>query len=212
MRLFKKPPILSLSDISNRVNDLNIRIQKLEYEYKALKNHNKKWENLKVGVFVDVQNMFYAAKKNYESRLDYMKLLHYAVKRRRLIKATAYMIENPEIDQSGFVSLLEHHSFDVRRKSLIQRADGSQKGDYDMEIALEILNMVNDLDVVALVSGDGDFVSLVEAVKARGPRVEVYSFPHNTAMELKEVADDFFPIGDDLLYGRNNGRDGRGGK
>lgn len=114
------------------------------------------------------------------------------------------MIENPDINQSGFISLLEHHSFDVRRKSLIQRADGSQKGDFDMEIALDILTMVDSLDVVALVSGDGDFVSLVQTVKSRGPRVEVYSFSNNTAIELKEVADEFFPIGDGFLYEKNN--------
>lgn len=204
MRLFKKPHDMSLNNVYARVDELTRKMQTLEYNFKVLKNRYTRREDLKVGVFVDVQNMFYAAKKNYESRLDYMKLLNHAVKGRRLIKAIAYMIENPDINQSAFISLLEHHSFEVRRKSLIQRADGSQKGDFDMEIALDILTMVDSLDVVALVSGDGDFVSLVETVKSKGPRVEVYSFPHNTAIELKEVADEFFPIGNQFLYERNN--------
>ncbi|MBI4722247.1 MAG: NYN domain-containing protein [Candidatus Stahlbacteria bacterium] len=144
--------------------------------------------------------MFYAAKKQHEARLDYVKLLHHIVKGRRLISAIAYVIENPEIDQTSFFSLLSHHSFKIRKKPLIQRADGSQKGDYDMEIALEILNFVDQLDIVALVSGDGDFVSLVETIKMRGPRVEVYAFTQNTALDLKEAADNFFPIGEDLLF------------
>lgn len=82
MRLFKKPQELNLNSVSVRLDELNKRMQNLEYNFKALKNRYTKREDLKIGVFVDVQNMFYAAKKNYESRLDYMKLLRFAVKGR----------------------------------------------------------------------------------------------------------------------------------
>ncbi|MDI6839611.1 MAG: NYN domain-containing protein [bacterium] len=188
-----------LSQIRNNIDEMDRRIRKIEFNLRNLRIQKVEWKDLKVGVFVDVQNMFYAAKSQFEARLDYVKLLHHIVKGRRLVKAIAYIIENPEINQSGFISLLSHHSFEIRRKPLIQRADGSQKGDWDIGIALDVLNLVEWLDVVSLVSGDGDFVSLVEDVKARGPRVEVYGFPQNTAIDLKEIADEFFPIGDELI-------------
>jgi uncharacterized LabA/DUF88 family protein len=65
------------------------------------------------------------------------------------------------------------------------------KGDWDMEMALAILDAAPMLDVVVLVSGDGDFTSLVNRVKAMGPRVEVIAFPRNTAKSLIEAADHF---------------------
>ncbi len=100
---------------------------------------------------------------------------------RRLIQATAYVVESKEIDQSGFIAMLQQRAIEVRRKTLKVRADGSMKGDWDMEMALDILDMrAASLDVVVLVSGDGDFTSLVKRVKAMGPRVEVVAFPRNT--------------------------------
>jgi len=82
----------------------------------------------------------------------------------------------------------------VRRKDLKVRSDGSFKGDWDMGIALDALEMAASLDVVVLVTGDGDFTGLVQKVKVIGPKVEIYSFPRNTAKELREAADKFVPI------------------
>jgi uncharacterized LabA/DUF88 family protein len=200
MRIFGSKRRNELHHIYEKLDELSERIKRVESNFRTLRFQKIRPQDTRVGVFVDVQNMFYAAKKQFEARLNYVKLLHHVVRKRRLITAIAYVIENPEIDQSGFFSLLSHHSFRIRRKPLIQRADGSQKGDWDMEIALDILSLVDKLDVVALVSGDGDFVSLVERVKIYGPRVEVHGFPENTAIDLKEAADEFFPIKRDLLF------------
>ena len=82
----------------------------------------------------------------------------------------------------------------MRRKTLKVRVDGSMKGDWDMEMALDILDMAPKLDVVVLVSGDGDFTSLVKRVKTMGPKVEVVAFPRNTAKSLLEAADRFHPL------------------
>jgi uncharacterized LabA/DUF88 family protein len=111
-----------------------------------------------------------------------------------LIQAVAYVVESKEIDQSGFIKLLEKRAIEVRRKTLQVRADGSMKGDWDMELALDILDAAPDLDVVVLVSGDGDFTSLVKHVKAMGPRVEVIGFPRTTAKSLVEAADLYQPL------------------
>jgi uncharacterized LabA/DUF88 family protein len=147
----------------------------------------------RVGVFIDVQNMYYGARQ-LKGKLDFDALLEGAVRDRRLIQATAYVVESKEIDQSGFIAILQQRAIEVRRKTLQVRADGSMKGDWDMELALDILDAAPGLDIVALVSGDGDFTSLVKRVKRMGPRVEVLGFPRNTAKSLVEAADHFQPL------------------
>lgn len=152
----------------------------------------------RVGIFVDVQNIFYASKQ-FHARLDFDKLLRVAVGPRRLIRAIAYVVQSPDVDQSSFISMLQQKGYEVRRKDLRQRSDGSAKGDWDMGMAIDIMRFVNTLDVVVLVSGDGDFVSLVNLVKTIGPRIEVVSFLHNTARDLINSADNHIPIEDELL-------------
>ncbi len=153
---------------------------------------------LRVGIFVDVQNIFYAAKP-FNARLDFEKLLELSVGKRRLIRAIAYVVQSPDVDQSNFISMLQQKSYEVKIKDLRQRSDGSAKGDWDMGMAIDIMRFVDKLDVVVLVSGDGDFVPLVDLVKTLGPRVEVISFTYNTARDLINSADEHIPIEEALL-------------
>ncbi|MDP6594952.1 MAG: NYN domain-containing protein [Candidatus Poribacteria bacterium] len=153
----------------------------------------------KVGVFVDVQNMFYAAKDRYASRLDYIKLLDLTVGPRRLVAAYAYIVQIPEIDQSSFLALLEHNGYRIKAKDLRLRGDGSAKGDWDVGIAIDIVSMLDVLDVVILASGDGDFCPLAELVQQKNKRIEVIAFEHNTAMDLQRLVDQFYPVGSELL-------------
>ncbi len=153
-------------------------------------SRRRKGEPERVGVFVDVQNMYYGARR-LKGKLDFDALLETAVRDRRRVQAKAYVVESKEIDQSGFISILEQRGIDVHRKTLRVRADGSMKGDWDMEMALDILDAAPRLDVLVLVSGDGDFTSLVQRVKLMGPRVEVIGWPRTTAKSLIESADAF---------------------
>lgn len=157
---------------------------------------------LRVGIFVDVQNIYYAAKP-FNARLDFEKLLELSVGKRRLIRAIAYVVQSPDVDQSNFISMLQQKSYEVKRKDLRQRSDGSAKGDWDMGMAIDIMRFVDKLDVVVLVSGDGDFVLLVDLVKTLGPRVEVISFTYNTARDLINSADEHIPIEEALLLRHN---------
>ncbi|MFQ5700900.1 MAG: NYN domain-containing protein [Acidobacteriota bacterium] len=152
----------------------------------------------RVGLFVDVQNMYYGA-RGLDARLDFGALMRSATRDRRLIKAVAYVVRNRDIDQSSFLSMLQQKNYEVRRKDLRVRQDGTSKGDWDMEIALDILQLADTLDVVVLASGDGDFTSLVVRLKTIGPLVEVYSFPGSTSKELMEAADRYVEIGEELL-------------
>lgn len=156
-------------------------------------------EQPRVGVFVDVQNMFYAAKDRYGRRVDYIKLLDLIVGPRYLRGAYAYIVQIPEIDQTPFLSLLEHNGYTIKSKDLRLRGDGSAKGDWDVGIAVDVVSMLGSLDVVILASGDGDFCPLAELIKQQSKRVEVVAFEHNTSMDLQQIADQFYPIGDELL-------------
>ena len=170
---------------------------------KPLKPHG---DAKRVGIFVDVQNVFYAA-RHFNARLDFEKLLESTVGDRRLIRAIAYVVRSPEVDQSGFITMLQQKSYEVRQKDLRLRSDGSAKGDWDMGMAIDVINLADKLDVVVLVSGDGDFVALVNLIKTIGPEVEVFSFPHNTARDLMQVADRYYPIEDGMLLRTFEGDD-----
>ena len=155
--------------------------------------------NQRVAVFIDVQNMFYSAKHQYNRKLDFARLLNFIVNGRSLIRAVAYVIQAGEVDQTSFLNFLKLNGFEVRAKELKIRPDGSSKGDWDMGMALDCVILADRVDVVALVTGDGDFTELVNALKARGARVEVYGFPMNTSEELKRAATDFQALNSDVL-------------
>lgn len=183
----------TLDDIQKNIADLKANVGARLDRRTAIPS-----TELRVGLFVDVQNIFYAAKP-FNARLDFEKLLELSVGKRRLIRAIAYVVQSPDVDQSNFISMLQKKSYEVKRKDLRQRSDGSAKGDWDMGMAIDIMRFVNKLDVVVLVSGDGDFVPLVELVKTLGPRVEVISFTYNTARDLINSADEHIPIEEALL-------------
>jgi len=184
----------------NALNNIRQTVNQLSLQQEETKEDNvKETTQPRVGVFVDVQNMFYAAKDRFERRVDYIKLLDLIVGPRQLISAYAYIVQIPEIDQSNFFSLLEHNGYTIRSKDLRLRGDGSAKGDWDVGIAVDVVSMLSSLDVIILASGDGDFCPLAELIKQQHKRIEVVAFEHNTSMDLQSMADQFFPIGEELL-------------
>ncbi len=187
-------------EIRKIAGDLQKQIETLQQGNRLVSRsvHNIPEKDQRVGIFVDVQNIFYAAKQ-FNARLDFEKLLNVSVGQRRLIRAISYVVQSPEVDQSGFISMLQQKGYEVRQKDLRLRSDGSAKGDWDMGMALDIVGLVDTLDVVVLVTGDGDFVSLLNLVKTIGPRVELISFLHNTARDLIQSADFHIPIEEALL-------------
>jgi uncharacterized LabA/DUF88 family protein len=152
----------------------------------------------RAALFVDVQNMFYGA-RDRGGRLDFEALLAAASDRRELVRAVAYLVEAKEIDQSAFIHLLQMKAYEVKRKPLRVRNDRTAKGNWDLEMALDALTTADNVDVVVLATGDGDFVPLVRELKLKGLRVEVYGFSRSTAPDLREAADRFYPITRRLL-------------
>lgn len=153
----------------------------------------------RLAVFADVQNIFYSAKNYYFSKLDFSKLLSAVLRDRELIRAIAYVVETKEIDQSGFKSVIEYIGWEVKSKKLKSRPDGSTKGDWDMGIAIDAISIANKVDTIVLVTGDGDFTALIYHLRACGVRVEIHSFPKNTAVELMDAATAYYPIDERLL-------------
>lgn len=153
----------------------------------------------RVGIFVDVQNIFYAAKEKFDGRLDFQKLLYETLQGRSLVKATAYVVKTPEINQTNFINTLESLGYEVKARSLKIRFDGSAKGDWDLGIAIDTISLSDKLDVVVLVSGDGDFVDLVRMLQSKNIRVEVASFLHNTSGDLIDCVDAHFILDEKVL-------------
>lgn len=157
---------------------------------------------VKIAIFVDSQNLYYSARMGYAAKVDYEKLLRLITGKRSLIKAYAYIVQPPDGDVKPFAVSLERIGYIVKIKDVRTRSDGSAKANWDMGIALDILGMLDRVDTVVLASGDGDFMSLVEFIKSHNKRVEIFSFPDNTAYDLKEKADRFEPLDEKVILAR----------
>lgn len=149
----------------------------------------------RIGIFVDTQNVYHSAKNLFSSRANFGKLLEVAVGERKLIRAIAYVIRSKSHDEETFFEALANHGFEVKLKDLQIFFGGMKKADWDVGIAIDAVKMADRLDAVILVSGDGDFIPLVNYLKEnRGCRVEVMSFKETTSSKLIEAADKFVDL------------------
>ncbi|MEZ9586879.1 NYN domain-containing protein [Vibrio cyclitrophicus] len=153
-----------------------------------------------IAILVDVQNVYYTTRDKYRSNFDYNQFWYVATEGRNVIAANAYAISSQDPKQRQFHHILRGVGFNVKLKPFIQRRDGSAKGDWDVGIALDAIELAETVDTIVLVSGDGDFEILVERIKERfGKLVEVYGVPGLTAQNLIDSASKFVPIEKDFL-------------
>lgn len=154
----------------------------------------------KIAVFVDVQNIYYTTRQAYGRQFNYRKLWERISSQGEIVSATAYAIHRGDEKQLKFQNALKHMGFTVKLKPFIQRSDGSAKGDWDVGIAIDVMDISRDMDTVILLSGDGDFDLLMDKIRDDyHVSAEVYGVPSLTANSLVEAASVFHPIGDDLL-------------
>jgi len=155
----------------------------------------------RVGIFVDVPNVMYAAERQGLA-IDYARLLSFLSRGRELVRASAYapISDDPQvkIESQRFVQPFVDRGYRIVTKPLKRYADGSIKANFDVELAIDILTMSDRLDIVSLVSGDGDFRRLVEMVASKGVRVEVVAFAQSMSHELRAIADQCVEIGEHL--------------
>ncbi|MFC1668088.1 NYN domain-containing protein [Chlamydiota bacterium] len=179
----------NIAEKERTINEMVTRLEKKEQKIKKVSKQSPKEKKISIGIFIDVQNIYYGAREHFDGKLDYHKLLIEILRDRKLYKAIAYIVKSPEINQENFIDALYGMGFEIKYKDLIIRHDGSMKGDWDLGIAIDMLQLSDKLDCVVLVSGDGDFVDLLKLMKLRNIMVEVFSFLHNTAQDLIDIAD-----------------------
>lgn len=148
------------------------------------------YTNQRVGVFIDVQNMYYSARAMYDSNVNFGRILESATSNRQLIRAIAYVIRSEAPKEQGFFDALSKAGLEVKSKDIQVFAGGQKKGDWDVGIAIDAVKIADRLDAVVIVTGDGDFVPLVTYLKEnKGCRVEGVSFGRSTSAKLLEVLD-----------------------
>ena len=145
----------------------------------------------RVGLFVDVQNMYYSAKNIYERKVNFGEIMKTAADGRNLIRAIAYVIKADVEQEANFFEALHKQGYEVKAKDLQIFFGGAKKGDWDVGIAMDVMRTAAKLDVVVLVSGDGDFKDLLEHIKSLGCRAEVIAFKKTASARLIDEADRF---------------------
>lgn len=155
----------------------------------------------RVGVFVDVSNMYHSAKNLFHRRVNFKEVLKEAVADRKLIRAICYAVKTEGDDELQFFEALDQQGFEINIKDLQIFAGGAKKADWDVGLAIDTIKLADKLDVIVLVSGDGDYVPLVNYLQNnKGCLVEVVAFERSASSKLIEQADDFINLSSDKKF------------
>ena len=188
-------------------------------------NQSPNYPSQRVGVFIDVVNLYHSAKNIYHGRVNYAELMKHLVGGRQLVRAMAYVVKSEGIElqhaenvkirparptglrpaavpgtanlssEGAFFEALEKAGLELRVKDLQIYADGTKKGDWDVGMAVDAIRQAPFLDVIVLVTGDGDFLPLVDYLKwGMGRMVEVAAFRRSASAKIQEAADRFINI------------------
>jgi len=153
-----------------------------------------KHSDQRVGVLIDVQNMYHSAKNLYHARVNFREILKTAVAGRKLIRAIGYVVTTETGEEKAFLEALIKAGIEVKSKDLQIFSGGMKKADWDVGLAVDAIELSKKLDSVVLVTGDGDFIPLVEHLKSQGQQVEIIAFAKSASGKLKEIADDFVDL------------------
>lgn len=150
----------------------------------------------RVGIFVDIQNLYHSAKNLYNSRVNYKELVKYLSADRKLIRAIAYVVKTESTEgESSFFDALKEAGLELRMKDIQIYADGMKKADWDVGMAIDAVRLASSLDAVILVTGDGDFIPLIDYLRwGLGREVEVAAFSRTASGKFREATDRFIPI------------------
>ncbi len=151
----------------------------------------------RVAVFIDVQNMYHSARNLFSARVNFKEVVRAAVAGRRLIRSFAYVVRTKTGEEKAFFEALEKAGIEMRVKDLQEFYGGAKKADWDVGMTTDAIRTADIVDAIVLVSGDGDFIPLVDYLKGRGRRVEVIAFGRSASQKLREVADGFLDLGAD---------------
>lgn len=153
-----------------------------------------KHKGQRIAVLIDVQNLYHSAKNLYRARVNFGAILKLAVSQRNLIRAFAYVVKTKTGEEKAFFEALIKLGIETRVRELKEFYGGLKKADWDVGISIDAVRISPSVDTICLVSGDGDFIQLVEFLKNQGKRVEVIAFGRSASLKLKEVADEFIDL------------------
>jgi uncharacterized protein (TIGR00288 family) len=168
----------------------------MKIKVKTKKSEIKKPSAQRVAVFIDTANLYHSAKNLYGARVNFNEILKKAIDKRNFVRALAYVVRTKTGEEKSFVEALKKIGIEIREKELQEYPDGLKKGDWDVGITVDAIRISPSVDVIVLVSGDGDFFQLVEYLKNQGKRVEVMAFGRTASTKLKEIADEFIDLED----------------
>lgn len=152
-----------------------------------------KHKEQRVGVFIDTANLYHSAKNLYKRKVNFGAVLKDALAGRKLVRCIAYVITSESGEEKNFFNALTKLGIETKTKDLQVFHGGAKKGDWDVGLAIDTIKMAPRLDAIVIITGDGDFIPLVEYLKTT-TQVEVVSFDKSTSGKLIEVADDFFDL------------------
>lgn len=162
---------------------------------KSNKTNPLKHPDQRVGVFIDVQNLYYSAKNVHGKKVNFGNIVKEAVAGRKLIRAIAYVVRTESKEEQPFFDALYTVGIETREKDLQIFNSGTKKADWDVGLAVDAIRLAPTLDAVVIVSGDGDYLPLVEYLqKSSGKQVEVAAFGETTSSKLIAEADDFLDL------------------
>ncbi len=148
----------------------------------------------RVAVLIDVQNLYHSAKNLYQARVNFREILRLAVSQRNLIRIFAYVVKTKTGEEKPFFDALTKLGIETRVRDLQEFYGGLKKADWDVGITVDAVKIAPNVDTIVLVSGDGDFLQLVEYLKNQGKRVEIIAFGRSASAKLKEVGDEFIDL------------------
>ncbi len=148
----------------------------------------------RVAILVDVANMYHSAKSLYHSRVNFQEILKAAVAERKLVRAIAYVVQSYSPEEKNFFEALDKQGFAIKIKDLQVFPGGMKKGDWDVGLTIDAVKFASRVDVIVLVTGDGDYEPLVEYLQNQGVQVEVVAFGQSASQRLIDRADIFLDI------------------
>jgi uncharacterized LabA/DUF88 family protein len=167
-------------------------VKKTTHKVNPLKHPDQR-----VGVFIDVQNMYYSAKNLYNKKVNFGNIVKEAVAGRKLIRAIAYVVKTESNEEKPFFEALYNLGIETREKDLQVYSTGFKKADWDVGLAVDAIRLAPSLDALVIVSGDGDYLPMVEYLQSMGKQVEVVAFGDTTSSKLIEGSDCFLNLGED---------------
>ena len=152
----------------------------------------------RVGVFIDVQNLYYSAKNLFGKKVNFGAIVKEAVGDRKLIRAIAYVVRTESKDEQPFFEALYNLGIETKEKDLQIFSTGMKKADWDVGLTVDAIRLAPSLDAIVIASGDGDYIPLVSYLqKSSGKQVEVLAFGETSSSKLIEEVDDFIDMSED---------------